>query len=55
MTTGEINDVNVIAEASTICGVIIITVDIKFREFSGGNFHDVWHEVIRDAVRVLAE
>ena len=55
MAAGEVDDVDEITLTGAVCGVIIVAEDTEFREFAGGNFHDVGHEVIGDAVRVLAE
>ena len=55
MTFGEVDDVDVVAEASAVVGCVIVAEDIEFGEFAGGNFHDVRHEVVGDTVGVFAE
>ncbi len=55
MALGEVDDVDVVAEAGAVGGCVIVAEDIKLGEFAGGNFHDVGYEVVGDTVGVLAE
>ena len=55
VTASEVDNVDVIAETGAVGCFVIVAKNMKLREFAGGDFHDVRHEVVRDAVGVLAE
>ena len=55
VAAGKVDDVDKITLAGTVCSVVVVAEDTEFGEFAGGNFHDVWHEVVWDAVRIFAE
>ena len=55
VAASEVDDVDVVAETGTVGCFVIVAKDMKLRELAGGDFHDVGHEVIWDAVGVLAE
>ncbi len=46
---------DVVAEAGAVWCFVIVAKNMKLREFAGGDFHDVGHEVIWDTIGVLAE
>ena len=55
MATGEVDNMDEITLAGAVGGVVIVTEDAELGEFAGGDFHDVGHEVVWDAVGILAE
>ena len=55
VTASEVDDVDVVAETGAVGCFVIVAKNMKLREFAGGDFHNVRHEVVRDAVGVLAE
>ena len=55
VAASEVDDVDVVAKTGTVGCFVIVAKNMKLREFAGGDFHDVRHEVVRDAVGVLAE
>ena len=55
MPLGEVDDVDVVAHAGAVGGRVIVAVDREALELAGGHLGDIGEEVIRDAVRVLAD
>lgn len=55
VAASEVDDVNVVAKTGAVGCFVIVAKDMKLGEFAGGDFHDVGHEVVRDAVGVLTE
>ena len=55
VTASEVDDVDVVAETCAVGCFVIVAKNMKLREFAGGDFHDVRHEVVWDAVGVLTE
>ena len=55
MAAGQVHNVDVVAHAGAIGGRVIIAVHMHFFQLANGNFGDVGHQVVGDAVRVLAD
>ena len=55
MTFCEVDNVNVIAEAGAVFGVVIVAVYGEFGDFTLINTHDNGHEIIGNAVWIFAK
>ena len=55
MAFREIDDVNIVADTSSVWGRIIITENSQLWTLAAGDLHNNRHEVVRDAVRVFAD
>ena len=54
MSVGQIDHVDVVTHAGTVMGVIVITEYTQFLAHSDGRLCNVGHEVVGDAVGILA-
>ena len=55
MALGQINDVDVIAYAGSIRGIVVVTEDGQLFASADGDLRDVRHQVVRNAVRVFTD
>ena len=55
VTFGEIDYVDKIAHTGAIRSIVVVAVDLELGDFAGGDFHDDWHEVVRDIVGIFAD
>ena len=55
MAFGQIDDVDVVSDAGSIDGLVIVSEDTEEREFANRNLSDVWHEVVWEAVWIFAK
>ena len=55
MAFGQVDDVDVISDAGSINGLVIVSEDTEEWEFADRNLSDIWHEVIRQAIRIFAK
>ena len=53
--TSEVDDVDVVAYAGAVVGVIVVAEDAEFLTLAYGHLGDVGHEVVGDAVGVFAD
>ncbi len=51
----EIHDMDVVTDAGTIRCVIVVAEDIDLRKLSNGHLCHVWQQIVRDALRILAD
>ena len=51
MAGGEIGNMDKITTTGTVWSVVIVAVNVKIGKLSGCDFHDVGHEIIRNAIR----
>ena len=54
VAAGEIDDVDIVAHAGAVGGVIIVAEDAQLGTFAHGDLGNVGHEVVGDAVGVLS-
>jgi hypothetical protein len=52
---GEVDDVDGVAHAGAVDGVVVATEDLEALAAPGCDLHEVGHEVVRIAPRVLAD
>ena len=55
MAFGQVDDVDVISDAGSVDGLVIVSEDTEEREFANRNLSDVWHEVVWEAVWIFAK
>lgn len=55
VAAGKIDNVDKIAHAGAVGGIIIVAIDRKIRNLAGMNLHDDGHEIVRAVHGVLAE
>ena len=54
MAAGQVNDVDVVAHAGTVGRGVVVAKDVDFFQLADSHLGDVGHEVVGDAVGVLA-
>ena len=55
MAERQIHHVDIVAHARAVRGVIVVAIDAQARQLADGNLGDVGHQVIGDAVWILAD
>ena len=55
MAFGQVDDVDVISDAGSIDGLVIVSEDTEEWELANRNLSDVWHEVVWKAVWIFAK
>lgn len=55
MAPCEILDVNIVSNAGTVLGVVVVAKDIDDRSASDSDLCNIWHEVVGSAVGVLTD
>ena len=55
MAAGEIDDMDVIAHAGAVVGVVVVAENAQILELADGGLRDIGHEVIRYAPGILAD
>ena len=55
MAAGQVHDVDVVAHAGAVGGGVVVAEDVDFFQLADGDLGDVRHQVIGDAVGVLAD
>ena len=55
MADRQVNHMDVIAYARTVVCIVVIAEYTELLQFADGNLCNVWHQVVRDALRVLAD
>ena len=51
----KIHDVDIVAHAGAVRGGIVVAEDIQVVALADGSLRDIRHEIVRDAVRMLAD
>ena len=52
---GEVDDVDVVADAGAVGGVVVVAEDLQLLPAADGHLGDERHQVVRDALRVLTD
>ena len=55
MAAGQVHDVDVVAHAGAVGGGVVVAEDVDFFQLADGDLGDVGHQVVGDAVGVLAD
>ena len=55
MTASKVNDVDVVAYARTVLGVVVVTEYGETSELADGNLRNIGHEVVRNALGVFTD
>ena len=55
MAAGQVHDVDVVAHTGAVGGGVVVAEDVDFFQLADGDLGDVGHQVIGDAVGVLAD
>ena len=55
MAACQVNNMDVIADTSSVRSIVVITENADALEFSDGNLCDIRKQVVRDALRILSD
>ena len=54
MTAGQVDDMDVVADAGSVMGGVVVAENTELGTLADGDLCDVWHEVVGDAVGVFS-
>ena len=55
MALGQVHHVDIVPDAGAVRGVIVISVDMDFFQLAHGDFRNIGHQIVGNAVGVLSD